>query len=101
MYKRILVPTDGSELAGEAVAAAIDYAKASGGAIVAFSVAQPYPMVPAVDGAMMFEPPDSRQPDAKSAGQFAPPGAGVAASAAEDRFWGLTHRGDGDAESPV
>ncbi|MDB5908841.1 MAG: universal stress family protein [Massilia sp.] len=56
MYKRILVPTDGSELAGEAVAAAIDYVKASGGAIVAFSVAQPYPMVPAVDGAMMFDP---------------------------------------------
>jgi nucleotide-binding universal stress UspA family protein len=56
MYKKILVPTDGSELAGQAVAAALDYAKASGGAIVAFSVAQPYPIVPAVDGAMMIEP---------------------------------------------
>jgi nucleotide-binding universal stress UspA family protein len=56
MYKKILVPTDGSDLAGEAVAAAIDYAKASGGVIVALSVAQPYPIVPAVDGAMMLDP---------------------------------------------
>jgi nucleotide-binding universal stress UspA family protein len=56
MFKKILVPTDGSELAGQAVDAAIDYAKASGGAMVAFSVAQPYPIVPAVDGAMMIEP---------------------------------------------
>jgi nucleotide-binding universal stress UspA family protein len=56
MYKKILVPTDGSELAGQAIDAAIDYARASGGAIVAFSVAQPYPIVPAVDGAMMIEP---------------------------------------------
>ena len=56
MYKKILVPTDGSDLAAEAVAAAIDYAKVAGGAVVAFSVAQPYPMLPAVDGAMMIDP---------------------------------------------
>jgi nucleotide-binding universal stress UspA family protein len=56
MYKKILVPTDGSELAGLAVDAAIDYAKVSGGSIVAFSVAQPYPLLPAVDGAMMIDP---------------------------------------------
>ncbi|MDL2355438.1 MAG: universal stress protein [Pseudomonadota bacterium] len=56
MYKKILLPTDGSDLAAQAVAAAIDYAKAAGGAIVAFSVAQPYPMLPAVDGAMMIDP---------------------------------------------
>jgi nucleotide-binding universal stress UspA family protein len=56
MYKKILVPTDGSDLAGDAVAAAIDYAKASGAAIVALSVAQPYPIVPAVDGAMILDP---------------------------------------------
>jgi nucleotide-binding universal stress UspA family protein len=55
MFKKILVPTDGSDLAGQAVGAAIDYAKLSGGAIVAFSVAQPYPIVPAVDGAMMID----------------------------------------------
>jgi nucleotide-binding universal stress UspA family protein len=56
MYKRILVPTDGSELAGKAIAAAIDYARASGAVVVAFSVAQPYPILPAVDGAMMIDP---------------------------------------------
>ena len=56
MYKRILVPTDGSDLAAQAVAAAIDYAQVAGGAVVAFSVAQPYPMLPAVDGAMMIDP---------------------------------------------
>lgn len=56
MYKKIMVPTDGSELARQAVDAAIDYAKVSGAGIVAFSVAQPYPIVPAVDGAMMLDP---------------------------------------------
>jgi nucleotide-binding universal stress UspA family protein len=56
MYKRILVPTDGSELAGKAVAAAIDYARASGAVVVAFSVAQPYPILPAADGALMIDP---------------------------------------------
>jgi nucleotide-binding universal stress UspA family protein len=56
MYKKILVPTDGSELAGQAVEAAIDYARLSGGSIVAYSVAQPYPMLPVVDGAMMIDP---------------------------------------------
>jgi nucleotide-binding universal stress UspA family protein len=56
MYKRILVPTDGSDLSGQAVAAAIDYAHCAGATVVAFSVAQPYPMLPAVDGAMMIDP---------------------------------------------
>ena len=56
MYKKILVPTDGSALAGQAVAAAIDYAQATGALVVAFSVAQPYPMLPAVEGAMMIDP---------------------------------------------
>lgn len=56
MYKKILLPTDGSDLAGQAVAAAIDYARVAGATIVAFSVAQPYPIVPAVDGAMMIDP---------------------------------------------
>ncbi len=56
MYKKILVPTDGSELAGQAVDAAIDYARVAGAAIVAFSVAQPYPLLPALDGAMVIDP---------------------------------------------
>lgn len=56
MYKKILVPTDGSELARQAVDAAIDYARVAGASVVAFSVAQPYPLLPAVDGAMMIDP---------------------------------------------
>ena len=39
MYKRILVPTDGSHLSEEAVAAAVALAKAIGARVVAFHVA--------------------------------------------------------------
>jgi nucleotide-binding universal stress UspA family protein len=56
MFKKILVPTDGSELSDQAVAAAIEFARACGGEIVAFSVAQPYPIVPAAEGAMVIDP---------------------------------------------
>ena len=56
MYKKILIPTDGSDLAWQAVEAAVDYARLSGAALVAFSVAQPYPLLPAIDGAMMIDP---------------------------------------------
>jgi nucleotide-binding universal stress UspA family protein len=54
MYKKILVPTDGSELSGQAVAAAIDFARASGAQVVALSVAEPYPLV-AAEGAMVID----------------------------------------------
>ncbi|MFL6675842.1 MAG: universal stress protein [Massilia sp.] len=54
MYNKILVPTDGSELSEHAVAAAIDFARASGAEILAFSVAQPYPLV-AGEGAMVID----------------------------------------------
>lgn len=45
MYKKILVPTDGSALAEQAVATAIELARTQGGALVAISVAQPYPLM--------------------------------------------------------
>lgn len=54
MYKKILVPTDGSELSDQAVAAAIDFARASGASIVALSVVEPYPLV-AAEGAMVID----------------------------------------------
>jgi nucleotide-binding universal stress UspA family protein len=54
MYKKILVPTDGSELSEQAVAAAIDFARASNAEIVAFSVAEPFPLV-AAEGAMVID----------------------------------------------
>lgn len=47
MYKKILVPTDGSALSEQAASAAVEFARAVGGAIVTVSVAQPYPMIAA------------------------------------------------------
>jgi nucleotide-binding universal stress UspA family protein len=43
MYKRILVPTDGSRLSEEAVAAAVALAKAIGARVIAFHVAPEVP----------------------------------------------------------
>ena len=54
MYRRILVPTDGSEVAELAVGAAIQFARACGSVIVALSVAQPYP-IPAGDASMVVD----------------------------------------------
>jgi nucleotide-binding universal stress UspA family protein len=56
MYKRILVPTDGSELSAQAASAAIEFARLAGATIVAFSVAEPYPLMPAAEGAMVIDP---------------------------------------------
>ena len=47
MYKKILVPTDGSSLSEQAAAAAIEFARALGSEIVAVSVAHPTPMIAA------------------------------------------------------
>ena len=44
MYKKILVPTDGSELSEQAVTAAIELARLYGAGIVTLSVAEPPPM---------------------------------------------------------
>ncbi|MDN4051501.1 universal stress protein [Massilia sp. YIM B02763] len=56
MYRRILVPTDGSELSIAAERAAIDFARANGSAIVALAVGQPYLPTAAVDGAVAIDP---------------------------------------------
>jgi nucleotide-binding universal stress UspA family protein len=56
MYKSILVPTDGSPLSEQAAAAAIEFARVCGAEIVALSVAEPYPPLPAAEGAMVIEP---------------------------------------------
>jgi nucleotide-binding universal stress UspA family protein len=55
MYKKILVPTDGSELSDQAAAAAINFAKLCHADIVALSVAEPYPLMPAAEGAMVVD----------------------------------------------
>ena len=43
MFKRILVPTDGSEITAKAVQMAIDLAKLTGGSLVTIGVKEPFP----------------------------------------------------------
>ena len=43
MFKRILVPTDGSEITAKAVQTAIDLAKLSGAELLAIGVKEPFP----------------------------------------------------------
>ncbi len=43
MYKRILIPTDGSEITTKAINTAIDIAQAGGGQLFAVSVKEPFP----------------------------------------------------------
>jgi nucleotide-binding universal stress UspA family protein len=47
MYKRILVPTDGSPLSVQAAEAAVAFARGVGAELVAVSVAQPFPLMAA------------------------------------------------------
>lgn len=56
MYKRILVPTDGSSVSEAAVDAAIDLAQARGSEIVALSVAVPEPVFQSLEGAIPYDP---------------------------------------------
>jgi nucleotide-binding universal stress UspA family protein len=43
MFKRILVPTDGSDITGQAVTTAITLAKAVGATVLTISVKEPFP----------------------------------------------------------
>jgi nucleotide-binding universal stress UspA family protein len=43
MFKRILVPTDGSDVTGKAVAVAVELARASQGCLMTISVKEPFP----------------------------------------------------------
>lgn len=56
MYQRILVPTDGSAVSILAEQAAIDFARANGGTIVAIAVGQPMLPAATLDGAMALDP---------------------------------------------
>lgn len=55
MFKTILVPTDGSPLSDKAVNAAVEFAKETGGRIVAIAVAEPYPFSPLSETAFTDE----------------------------------------------
>lgn len=56
MYKRILVPTDGSAVAENVVPAAIELARACYAEILALSVAVPEPLFQSIEGAMVVDP---------------------------------------------
>lgn len=57
MYRRILVPTDGSPLSEAAVDAAIEFVQGrEGSEIVALSVAVPEPTFQSLEGAMAYDP---------------------------------------------
>ena len=47
MYKRILVPTDGSPLSVQAAESAVAFARGIGAELVAVSIAQPFPIMAA------------------------------------------------------
>jgi nucleotide-binding universal stress UspA family protein len=56
LYKRILVPTDGSDVSAVAEHAAIEFARAHGSEIVTLSVAQSYPAYAAAEASMAVDP---------------------------------------------
>ena len=43
MFKRILIPTDGSEITGKAIATAVDLAKSVGAQLYTLAVKEPFP----------------------------------------------------------
>jgi nucleotide-binding universal stress UspA family protein len=55
MYKRLLVPTDGSPLSQQAVTAAIAFARCCGSSMVAFTVVEPVASAVLTDGALVFD----------------------------------------------
>jgi nucleotide-binding universal stress UspA family protein len=54
MYRHILIATDGSELAGKAVAAGLDLAKRLGAKVTAITAIEPWPMIVSSDTAAAF-----------------------------------------------
>ncbi|WP_026076118.1 universal stress protein [Noviherbaspirillum massiliense] len=52
MFRKILVPTDGSELSGKAIKAAVELAGKIDGSIVGLCVSEPYPYSPLSEGAI-------------------------------------------------
>ena len=56
MYKKILFPTDGSDVARAAAPSAIDFAHACGSEMLVLSVARPTYLMPSDDSAMTSDP---------------------------------------------
>jgi nucleotide-binding universal stress UspA family protein len=53
MFKKILVPTDGSALSEDAGRAAVEFAAATGAALVSFAVAESYPYPLGMEGGVV------------------------------------------------
>lgn len=53
MFKNILLPTDGSDLAVKATETAVRFAQVHGARIISICVAQPFPFVPMAEGAVV------------------------------------------------
>lgn len=56
MYKKILVPTDGSDIAQALAVAAVEFARACGSELLVLSVARPTYLMPADESAMTSDP---------------------------------------------
>jgi len=56
MYKKILVPTDGSDVAQAAAADAVDFARSCGSELLVLSVARPTYLMPSDDNTMTSDP---------------------------------------------
>lgn len=57
MYKKILIPTDGTEFAEKAITYAVDLAKTLGASLIGVTVTPPFTVV-AVEGVMISQTPD-------------------------------------------
>jgi nucleotide-binding universal stress UspA family protein len=69
MYRHILIPTDGSDLAGKAVQHGIGFAKEVGARITALTVSEPFPMMAAYPAVIQDAPASYRERSAEYAGR--------------------------------
>ena len=79
MYKHIIVATDGSDIAGEALNHAIDLAKAIGAKLSAVTVTEPFEMIAFAEQAAVISPTDYKE----STAEYAKKILGAAASTAK------------------
>lgn len=80
MYQNIIVATDGSDIAMEAMKHAIDLAKSSGAKLSAVTVTEPFEMVAFAEQASVISPTDYKQ----STAAYAEKVLGIAKSAAQE-----------------
>ena len=69
MYKRILLPTDGSEASSRAVAAGVDFAREAGAEVVAMTATQPFRAITADAEMLELTPQQYDENSRKQAGR--------------------------------